>query len=117
MIIPSFSPLIDYEYLIDKLIESEPLGGEMILKLSKYSRHRYIIPFDQRFAKIHSLVLWNATNRPGAQEETDMLADSLHRIGGVLEIVEWSTIAYLQGSLTWFCQLHHIESAFQIDAE
>ena len=95
--------MIDYEYLMDKLIESEPLSGEMILKLSQYSSHRYIIPFDQRFAKIHSLVLWNATNRPGAQEETDMLADSLHRIGGVLEIVEWSTIAYLQGSSTWYC--------------
>ena len=72
------------------IVEQEPLNVSHIKKLSPHS-NRYIIPCNQSNCKMHSLILYNTENRPGADEEAKKLEDSLGHAGFTEPtLLEWT---------------------------
>ena len=65
------SGLVDYgkmRSIIDDIIENEPVTKRQIAELTAKST-RYLIPYKQKWIKMHGLILFNKSNRQGSDEE------------------------------------------------
>ena len=66
--------------IIDDIIENEPVTKRQIAELTAKST-RYLIPYKQKWSKMHGLILFNKSNRQGADEEAEDMAEGLNSVG------------------------------------
>ena len=84
---------IDYgqmRTIIDDIIENEPVAKWQIAELTAKST-RYLIPCKQKWIKMHGLILFNKSNRQGADEEAEDMAEGLAQAGFQVRKVEWAS--------------------------
>ena len=76
--------------IIDDIIENEPVTKRQIAELTAKST-RYLIPYKQKRSKMHGLILFNKSNRQGANEEAEDMAEGLAQAGFQVRKVEWAS--------------------------
>ena len=71
----------DVEEKVERIIEEEPLSPSQVQELLPHYSGKYIIPHVQQYCKMHALILYNTTSRPGAEDEATNLDDALRAAG------------------------------------
>ena len=90
----------DVEEKVENIIEEEPLSLSQVQELFPHYSGRYIIPHAQQHCKMHAIILYNATNRPGAENEAKNLDDALKAAGyGERTGLQWTKASELHNMI------------------